>query len=69
MLDLIIIYDVFEGSGVNACKGSRSGSLLCFVGKGSLGNDASGGDHDNGPVELSLEVRDELLTNFVVGRD
>ena len=34
-----------------------------------LGNDGSGGDHDDGPVEFLLEVGNNLLANFVVSVD
>ena len=35
----------------------------------SLGDDGSGGNHDNGPVELALEVGDDLLADLVEGGD
>lgn len=33
----------------------------------SLGDDGSGGDDDNGPVELALEVGDDLVADLVEG--
>lgn len=35
----------------------------------SLGDDGSGGDDDDGPVELALEVADDLLADLVEGVD
>ena len=35
----------------------------------SLGDDSSGSNHDHGPVELSLEVADDLLVDLVEGVD
>jgi hypothetical protein len=31
----------------------------------SLGDDGSGGDNNDGPVELSFEMRDNLLSDLV----
>lgn len=35
----------------------------------SLGDDGSGGDDDDGPVELALEVVDNLVADLVEGLD
>ena len=60
------VADVLKNGGVHGCEGSGSGSLLCLVHDSSLGNDRSGGDHDNGPVELAFEVGNDFLADLLV---
>lgn len=36
---------------------------------GSLGDDGSGSDDDDGPVELGLKVADDILVDLVEGVD
>jgi len=60
-------HDIVKDGVVDSLEGTGAGSLLGSVGDGSGGDDGAVGNHNDGPLELSLEVIDDVLADLAEG--